>query len=180
MNLWWAFSVFFCWAMACLFERATVDVLLSRLPIAAWYASQETAKIHRFKCLFGRPCASRLNKSVRLLGWPCARWSVMASFRFRQMSSKCFFMCPSTHWVERKSGTCASSSWSKTSRNSAKLLQVETFVKHLMSSESSGESVVTGTVTDFEIGRTLGNRHVCPAYSMTITLRLSGVVMLTP
>jgi len=59
-----------------------------------------------------------------------------------------------------------------------KLLKFETSVKHCMCSESSGEGAVTGT--DFEIDRTLGSRHVCPAYSMTITVRLSGVVMLPP
>jgi len=32
--------------MACLFERATVDVLLSRLPIAARHASQEMANLN--------------------------------------------------------------------------------------------------------------------------------------
>jgi len=63
-------------------------------------------------------------------------------------------------------------------RKSSELLQVETSVKYSMSSESLGEGAVTGT--DFEITHTLGNHNVCPAYFMTITVRLSGVVMLPP
>jgi len=119
-----------------------------------------------------------LSRSVRLLEWPYARWIVMASFLFRHMSSKRCCLRPSTRSVERKSGTCASSSWSKMSGSPTKLLQVETSVKHSMSSESSVESAVTGA--DFKIARTLGNRHVCPAYYMTIIVRLSGVAMLPP
>jgi len=102
----------------------------------------------------------------------------MASLQFRHMSSKQCCMRPSTRSVERKSGTCASSSWSKISGSPAKLLQVETSVKHSMSTESPGASAVTDT--DFEIAQSLGNHHVCPAYSMTIIVRLSGVVMLPP
>ena len=83
---------------------------------------------------------------------------VMASFRFRHMSSKRCCMRPSTRSIERKSGTCASSLWSKISGSPAKLLQVETSVKYSMSAESSGDGVITGT--DFEIARILGNRHV--------------------
>ena len=47
-----------------------------------------------------------------------------------------------------------------------------------MSAESSGDGAIKGT--DFAIAQILGNRHVCPAYSMTIIVRLSGVVMLPP
>jgi len=71
-------------------------------------------------------------------------------------------------------------SWSKILGSPAKLLQVETSVKNSMSSESSGKSAVRVTGTDFEIARTLGNRHVRPAYSVKITMRLSGVVILIP
>jgi len=84
------------------------------------------------------------------------------------------------HSVERKSGTCASSPWSKISGRPTKLLQVKISVKHSISSEFSGQSVVTGTVTDSEIAWTLGDLHVCHAYTMTITVRLSGIVMLPP
>jgi len=61
---------------------------------------------------------------------------------------------------------------------SSELLHVEISVKHSMSLESTGKGVVTDT--DLEIARTLGNRHVCPAYSIRIMVRLSGVVMLPP
>jgi len=48
--------------------------------------------------------------------------------------------------------------WLKILGRPATLLQVETSEKHSISSEFSGESVVTGTVADFEIARI----HVCP------------------
>jgi len=60
----------------------------------------------------------------------------------------------------------------------SKTITIETSMQHSISSASTGEGVVT--FTDFEIARILGNRHVCPAYSMKITMRLSGVVMLPP
>ena len=48
--------------------------------------------------------------------------------------------------------------------------------KHSTSSEFSGESVVAGTVTDFEFARTLGNLLVGPAYSMSVYDNHSEIV----
>ena len=48
-----------------------------------------------------------------------------------------------------------------------------------MSARFSGRDIVTGVI-DFKAVRRLGNRQVCPEYSMTITVRLSGVVILPP
>jgi len=70
--------------------------------------SVSQCKIHHFKCLCGMPFAVRLSTSMRMLGWPCAGWSVKASFRFklRHTSSKHCCIRPSSRMrsAKRKSG----------------------------------------------------------------------------
>ena len=123
-------------------------------------------------------CCLKVEQKRAIIGVAMCSMECYGLFSILTHELKTLLLRPSTRSVERKSGTCASSSWSKISGSPAKLLQIETSDKHSMSSESSGEGAVTDT--DFESARTLGNRHVCPAYSMTITVRLSGVVMLPP
>jgi len=141
--------------------------------------------LHRrwLKCSASNLCTGGKLPQGRVEAYDCSGSHVLDGvlwplFGFDTWSSKRCCMRPSTRSIEMKSGTCASLSWSKISGSPAKLLQFETSVKPSISFESSGEGVVTST--DCEIVRTLGNRHVCPAYSMTITVRLSGVVILYP